>query len=211
MSTKKQLKNAYNCLSKLPGFKILEKCYDLLTGASSEHWSRVVMGDKQTKYLCALPLNQLKALEISGDHWKDLPFQDYKDLHYPDFDICEQVLPEKFDVIIAEQVFEHLLYPYRAGKNIYEMLSPGGLFLISTPFLLRVHGAPTDCTRWTETGLKYFLNECGFSIDKIETDSWGNRACVKANFLRWTTFRKRIHSLSNEPEFPFHVWAFARK
>jgi hypothetical protein len=40
-------------------------------------------------------------------------------------------------------------------------------------------------------------------------DSWGNRACLKANLLSW---RKRgpFGSLENEPDFPVVVWGFAR-
>ena len=65
---------------------------------------------------------------------------------------------ESFDLIIAEQVFEHLKWPYRAAKNVYRMLRPGGSFLITTPFLVRCHEMPDDCTRWTDTELKNFLN-----------------------------------------------------
>ena len=91
------------------------------------------------------------------------------------------------------------------------MLSPGGYFLVSTPFLVRLHEVPVDCTRWTETGLKYFLAECGFDPQEIKTGSWGNRACIRANFKRWVRYRRRLHSLSNEPDFPYCVWALARR
>jgi len=91
------------------------------------------------------------------------------------------------------------------------MLTPGGYFLVSTPFLLRIHNEPTDCTRWTETGLRHFLAESGFPLAEIQTGSWGNRACVKSNFGWWARYHPWIHSLRNEPEFPVHVWALARK
>jgi hypothetical protein len=89
------------------------------------------------------------------------------------------------------------------------MLKPGGVFLITVPFLVRVHASPIDCTRWTAEGLYYFLQECGFHPAGITVDQWGNRACVKANFVTW---RKRgpFGSLENEPDFPIVVWAFAR-
>ena len=32
------------------------------------------------------------------------------------------------------------------------------------PFLIRVHNVPIDCSRWTEDGLKFHLEECGFKI-----------------------------------------------
>ena len=181
-------------------------------GSVQEHWARVVMNRETQKLIRTLPTTELKALEISGDEWgKWVSFKSYKIVQYPDFDLCASVLDETFDLIIAGQVFEHLLWPYRAGKNVYQMLRPGGHFLVTTPFLLRVHNFPTDCSRWTETGMKYFLAECGFALDRIRTGSWGNRACIRANYFRWAFYRPRFHSLRNEPDFPVVVWALAQK
>jgi hypothetical protein len=119
-------------------------------------------------------------------------------------------LLKEFDIIIAEQVFEHLLWPYRAVVNVHQMLNSGGVFLITTPFLIKIHNYPVDCSRWSELGLKHLLAEGGFEIDKITTGSWGNRACVRGNWLGWQPYIKWIHSLKNEPEFPVTVWALAR-
>jgi SAM-dependent methyltransferase len=139
-------------------------------------------------------------------------FRDYQQIDFPEYDICAGVLPTTYDLIIAEQVFEHLLWPYRAGRNVYQMLNAGGYFLITTPFLVKVHNYPTDCSRWTETGLKYFLAECGFPLETIVTGSWGNAACIEANFgPRWTIYQKWRHSLANDPDLPIVVWALARK
>jgi hypothetical protein len=90
------------------------------------------------------------------------------------------------------------------------MLKPGGHLLVTTPFLIKVHEVPVDCSRWTELGMKHLLAECGFPIDGIWTGSWGNRACVQANFRNWAR-RGWFKSLANEPEFPVSVWALARK
>ena len=182
-----------------------------LTGVEDEKWSRVVMRRENLKLIESLSPSRLKALEISGCYWEKTGFQEYTSVSFPEYDICQTSLDKTFDLIIADQVFEHLLFPYRAGKNVYQMLEPEGYFLISTPFLVRIHNCPIDCTRWTETGLKYFLAECGFSLEKIQTNSWGNRACVEANFKQWTRYRSRLHSLENEPNFPYHVWALAQK
>ena len=72
------------------------------------------------------------------------------------------------------------------------------------------HAAPVDCSRWTELGMKHFLDECGFPWDGIKAASWGNRACVKANFNCWAR-RGWFGSLRNEPDFPVVVWALARQ
>ncbi len=180
-------------------------------GATDEQWMRVVMNQQTRALVQALPIRELRVLEISGEDWKGLPFKSYKALHFPEFDITAQVLPETFDLIIAEQVFEHLLWPYRAGRNVYAMLAPGGHFLNTTPFFIKIHNHPTDCSRWTPTGMKYFLAECGFPLEKIRTESWGNRDCVRSNLRGWTPYRPGWHSLRNETDYPMVVWALAQK
>lgn len=175
------------------------------------HWVRSVMYRECSKLLKELAPEQLDVLEISsGNLWQQFGFKSFTEANFPEFDICSMTLPNQYDLIIADQVFEHLLWPYRAGKNVYAMTKPGGYFLITTPFLIKVHQVPVDCSRWTELGLKHFLAECGFPIEDIRTGSWGNRACVKGNFNNWAR-RGWFKSLVNEPDFPVAVWAIAKK
>jgi SAM-dependent methyltransferase len=182
------------------------------SGIGSEQWLRIVMDAEIRKLVQELHPESLKVLEVSGRAW-DKPglFRQYQSASYPEFDVCETRLGETFDLIIAEQVFEHVLWPYRAGKNVYQHLNPGGHFLIATPFLVRIHNHPTDCTRWTEVGLKHFLAECGFELEAIRTGSWGNRRCVIANLRSWQIYQPWRHSLRNEPIYPTVVWALAKK
>jgi SAM-dependent methyltransferase len=184
----------------------------IANGIGSEAWIRIVMDAEIRKLVDSIDPPTLKVLEVSGRAW-DRPglFREYVSASFPAFDVCETRLNETFDLIIAEQVFEHLQWPYRAGKNVYEHLRPGGHFLISTPFLVKIHNYPTDCTRWSEDGIKHFLAECGFPIEQIQAGSWGNRACVVANFPRWQIYQPWRHSLRNEPDFPAVVWALAKK
>jgi SAM-dependent methyltransferase len=204
----------HQTLKSMPGNRRLRSVIkSLMTlGANEEQWSRIVMNRETREMINSLQPSTLEVLEISGKRWGEwTTFKDHKSVYYPEFDISEATLEETFDLIIAEQVFEHLLWPYRAGTNVHKMLNPGGHFLVTTPFLIRIHNHPVDCSRWTETGLKYFLAECGFDLERIRTGSWGNRACVRANFSRWWEYRRLFHSLRNEPEFPVVVWALAQK
>lgn len=179
---------------------------------ASQHWCRIVMNRATRDWVAALDPSRLKALEISGCAWESaLPFRSYRAVFFPEYDVCAGPLDETFDLVLAEQVFEHLLWPYRAGRHIHQMLNLGGHLLITTPFLIRVHDYPVDCTRWTELGLKHLLAECGFPMENIRTGSWGNRACVIANFTQWPNYEPEIHSLENEPDFPLVVWALAQK
>ena len=180
-------------------------------GYDTADWMRIIMYRRCFAFLRTLGPERLDVLEISGGpQWiREFTFSSHTGTSFPGFDICAETLPGRFDVIIADQVFEHLRWPYRAGRNVLTMLKPGGHFIITVPFLVRVHNSPTDCSRWTEEGLSCFLQECGFEAGQISTDSWGNRACLKANL---TTWRKRgLGSLTNEPEYPLVVWAFAKK
>jgi hypothetical protein len=79
-----------------------------------------------------------------------------------------------------------------------------------TPFMIRIHEVPHDCTRWTETGMRYFLQECGFDPGSITTRSWGNAAAVKGSLVTWGRVGWR-RSFPNDPRFPISVWAMARR
>jgi SAM-dependent methyltransferase len=182
-------------------------------GFDTTDWVRVVMYRRCFEFIRTLQPESLDVLEIgAGPQWRRrFQFNSYTEANYPKFDICERTLGSaKFDLIIADQVFEHLKWPYRAGKNVHAMLRPGGHAIITVPFLLKVHKSPIDCSRWTEQGMSYLLQECGFAENEIKTESWGNRACVKANFSGWRKFGW-YRSLTNEPEFPVMVWAYARR
>lgn len=198
---------------KLRRIKPLVNLYRMIYG-KKPRWPqeiRIVMDRETKKWIEALPTKQMDILEVSGNKWKYLESKTFDELRFPAFDICEQKTDILYDLIIAEQVFEHLLFPYRAGKNIYDMLRPGGYFLITTPFLLRIHDSPTDCTRWTPTGMKYFLHDVGFDLENIKVDSWGNKKSVIGNLDDWRVYNARFHSLSNQNQFPIVVWALAQK
>jgi SAM-dependent methyltransferase len=181
-------------------------------GVTGKQWARIVMDRELESFVSTLDIASLSALEISGMKWAGFGFKEYRSVSYAEYDVCGGPYEDHhFDVIIAEQVLEHVLWPYRAVKNVNEMLRPGGVFVVSTPFMLRVHNCPIDCSRWTELGMKYLLAEGGFRLDRIQTGSWGNRKCVISNFRRWTNWTTWLHSLDNEPAFPVVVWAMARK
>lgn len=182
-----------------------------MVGYEPMHWTRVVPYQECVKVLRDMRPETLDVLEVSaGKYWQTHGFNSFTDMNYPEYDICNDVLDRQFDLIIADNVFEHLLFPYRAAKNVLAMLKPGGTFMTLTPFLIRYHPIPIDCSRWTELGLRNLLIETGFDENQIETGSWGNRACVVANFKKWAR-RGWFGSLKNEPNFPVTVWAFAKK
>lgn len=176
----------------------------------TDQWIRTTQIDEWHRYFRSLPIEKMDALEISPAtvaFWRNMAFRSYHSVQYPEFDITKEFLPRTFDVVIAEQVFEHLPDPYAAGRNVHKMLSDTGVFLIAVPFLVRIHEEPGDFTRWTPTGFKVFLESCGFTA---EVKSWGNRKAVIANFRKWVEYGW-LRDLRNEANFPVNVWAYARK
>lgn len=111
-------------------------------------WCRVVMNNDLTERVEKMNPATLDALEVSGSVWASMGFKSYSQAIYPQFDICSHRLPEaKFDIAIAEQVFEHIPAPQMAAENILQSLRPGGAFVISTPFLIMEHPSPLDMWR----------------------------------------------------------------
>jgi SAM-dependent methyltransferase len=179
-------------------------------GYREDHWVRVAQIDSWKAFLRTVPVSECDALEISPagvTYWREFGFKSYTPAGFPEFDITKQTLPRQFDIIIAEHVFEHLRDPVAALENVRLMLRDGGIFLIATPFLIRIHGSPHDYSRWTPDGLKVFLEAHGLAA---EVKSWGNRAAVKANLTRWKEYGWR-RNLANDPIYPVTIWAFARK
>lgn len=180
-------------------------------GYDKQHVTRTVAYREIDRWLDALGTEGLDALEISaGWKWRQRQWGSFTEMNWPQHDICKDVLDRQFDIVIADNVWEHLLYPYRAARNVHSMLRPGGWFVNITPFMIRYHPIPTDCSRWTELGMSHFLEEAGFDRARIVTGSWGNAAAVKANFYRWArTGWQRC--LPNDERFPVTVWAMAQK
>lgn len=202
-------------VARVPGWRTLRRASAVRRALGFEEtiWTRKVADEEVRKLVRGLDPAPESVLEVSGQVWSGFGFPRYRSTQYPEFDITGEPLEERFDLVIAEHVLEHLRHPHRAARNVMRMLQPGGAFLVVTPFLYRVHPCPDDCTRWTETGLAHFLEEAGFPLERIRTGSWGNRACIRSTFSsrgEHRSYNRWAHSLRNEPEYPVVVWALAR-
>lgn len=70
-----------------------------------------------------------------------------------------QLPSESVGTIICMEVLEHVEQPYDAIKEMYRVLKPGGLVVISSPMKLRIHGSPYDYWRFTPEGFKSLLKQ----------------------------------------------------
>lgn len=181
--------------------------------------NRIVMRRDSRQWINDLGPRQLRVGEISGKWGSYFPFRSYESFRYPDYDICrgpfltDEGKPRKFDLIIADQVWEHLDRPYAATRNVLKMLRKGAYFYIATPFFIPYHGAPVDCSRWSARGLTNLLIEAGFAAEGIRAAQWGNRAAAARNLeTPWPPEHDPDRDdLSNDPAFPLTAWALAQK
>src|SRR3990172_1040644 len=93
---------------------------------------------------------------------------------YPEVDIvCDltQVDPfrhESFDAILLTNVLEHIYNTRAMLATLSSLLKPGGVLLVSIPFMVKIHQAPIDYVRYTHYALEFLGQECGLQVEKLE-------------------------------------------
>jgi SAM-dependent methyltransferase len=180
--------------------------------SGGDQWQRVVLNNAVAAHIHSLDPPTRSAAEISGDSHADRGWKEYTSLNYPEFDLCAPLVDRgRFDVVICEQVLEHVVDPCGAAANLRDLTVPGGHVIVSTPFLIKVHElaifAMHDYWRFTPRGLRTLLESAGLEVDLV--GEWGNRQCVIGNLRRWSGYRP-WHPLHNDADRAVQVWAFAR-
>jgi len=98
---------------------------------------------------------------------------------YPQVDI--QNMPQfgdgSWDILVADQVMEHVQRPWLAADEIWRVLKPGGYAIVNTPYLHPIHLCPLDCWRISPDGYKVLFPEERF--ETIGNGMWGNRKIIE--------------------------------
>lgn len=181
--------------------------------------NRVVQRREGLALIAALPTATMDCAEISGSFWtRKAKWKSAESFDYPQYDVCLGAFRDdagavrQFDMIIADQVWEHIDRPYAATRAVYDMLRPGGYFYVAVPFFVRYHPYPVDCSRWTARGLKNLLIEGGFDENLVQSDQWGNLDAARKDCARrWTKHVPGQDDLRNDPSFPIVSWALGQK
>lgn len=133
-------------------------------------------------------------------------------------DVMAAPLPaQSADVILCTEVLEHLSHPEACVEEIQRLLKPGGLALVSTPFLYPIHADPYDFQRFTFDGLKLlfasfanlelipmgsFWGTLGMLLDiglpGIQGDGLQHKALRRT--LHWLAWKLYALDLSRSPE-----------
>jgi SAM-dependent methyltransferase len=85
--------------------------------------------------------------------------------HHIAFD-SKTTLPENYaDIILSNQVLEHVDTPQGYLQEALRILKPGGSIILSTHGYWFYHPTPNDYWRWTSAGLRKSIEAEGFKIN----------------------------------------------
>ncbi|MFD0750512.1 class I SAM-dependent methyltransferase [Mucilaginibacter calamicampi] len=84
--------------------------------------------------------------------------------HHIDFD-SKTTLPDNYvDIVLSNQVLEHVDSPSGYLMEALRILKPGGSIILTTHGYWYYHPTPNDYWRWTSAGLRKTVEDSGFSV-----------------------------------------------
>jgi SAM-dependent methyltransferase len=83
-------------------------------------------------------------------------------------------------------MFEHVQRPWKVASEIGRILKPGGVCIITAPFLVPYHADPYDFFRYTKEGLESLFKNEGFTIE--ESGQYGRTASVLIEMMHFAHF-----------------------
>ena len=136
---------------------------DIGAGASPYYY---IFSNKISTYyaidtLNAFPINEQRNITQIPGRAEEIPLED-----------------NSVDIVICNQVIEHLPEPLCAFKEINRVLKPGGLFLGSVPHISPIHLEPFDYWRFTEYGVLNLLDKANFTQCHVEGNGGAMRAAA---------------------------------
>ena len=94
------------------------------------------------------------------------------DLTSPDYNL-PGVTRGHYHALVINEVLEHIYQPVKALQTLAELLAPGGLLIMTTPFLMNFHGNPDDFHRYTASSVRAMLTQVGLRVETLRSlGSW---------------------------------------
>jgi SAM-dependent methyltransferase len=99
-----------------------------------------------------------------------------------------------FDTVLNTQVIEHVADHQAMLYEAFRVLKSNGVLILSGPMYWPLHEEPYDFFRFTEHGLRYLLEQTGFTEIEIKASGgqWALCGQVFIHALAKTKFRRSI-------------------
>lgn len=104
-----------------------------------------------------------------------------------------------FDSAFSSEVFEHVFNPDETLQEIYRVLKPGALFLLSVPFVWNEHEVPNDYARYSSFGFPYLLKKNGFEIIEARKSGDFIKVIAQLKALYWYNRLARLSPILRIP------------
>lgn len=90
----------------------------------------------------------------------------------PEIDIvakaeCIPLPDNSIDMVITQEVLEHVENPIKAIAEISRVLKPNGILFCQLPFIIGYHPGPTDFWRFTKEGIVTLVENNGLKCKKL--------------------------------------------
>jgi SAM-dependent methyltransferase len=168
----------------------------------------------------AFPSSYRKLIENETARWDTLDIFENPKLTYSNSPENKFLIPDnKYDVVLAANVLEHVKKPWVWLKEVGRVCAPGGHLILVTPVSWPYHPAPVDCYRIYPDGMKALLEEAGLETVKCLFESRelpgykrytpGTSPECQSQILRW--FFRLAGPLGFPVERAYDTIAIARK
>ena len=89
------------------------------------------------------------------------------------------------DIVLSNQVLEHVLDEKKAVEEVARVLKNGGIFIGSAPHISPIHLEPYDYRRFTRHGLKKLFEDYNFKVIEIEGNGGVHKAMAVTLTMDW--------------------------
>lgn len=164
------IENRYEALSKL----IPANSKMLIVGA----------GEKIDYYKNKFPNCKIITSDVHNEFKPDYIF----DGHFIPF------IDNSFDIVLAAQVIEHTINPWKFCSELQRVTKVGGLLQIEAPQNFPYHAEPYDFFRFTFTGMRSLFPQCEVLKVEITEGNASNLAVTISNYLINISSKKLMRS-----------------
>ena len=99
-----------------------------------------------------------------------------------------------FDMVLAAQVIEHTINPWKFCQELQRVTKTGGLLQIEAPQTFPYHAEPYDFFRFTYTGMRSLFPQCEVIKTEITEGNASMVAVTISNYLINTSSKRLVRS-----------------
>ena len=108
---------------------------------------------------------------------------------------------DSYDCVFCSQVLEHSFEPDTFTEEVLRILKPGGVFILTIPFVWCEHEQPFDSQRFTSFGISHLLNKVGFRSITIQKTNPGICCLIQLFIDFLESIQRKFPRRSHSPTF----------